>query len=164
MTFEKFLNKGFYGLLTLSLYDSKYQGYDGVWRNTAFNSNFAVNLLAGYEWKIGKKNYLTLDLKTTWSGGMRYIPIDLAASIAAGEQVLDYTHSYEKKYSDYFRTDLRIGFKQNFGKVSQEFGLDLQNVTNHKNLYSEQYNPILKEVGTVYQQGFMPMMLYRINF
>lgn len=164
MTFEKFLNKGFYGLLTLSLYDSKYQGYDGVWRNTAFNSNFAANLLAGYEWKIGKKNYLTLDLKTTWSGGMRYIPIDLVASIAAGEQVLDYTHSYEKKYSDYFRTDLRIGFKQNFGKVSQEFGLDLQNVTDHKNLYSEQYNPILKEVGTVYQQGFMPMMLYRINF
>jgi len=95
---------------------------------------------------------------------MRYIPIDLPASISAGEQVFDAAHTYSHKYKDYFRTDLRIGFKQNMGKVSQEWGLDLQNVTNHSNLFSEQYNNQLQEVATIYQQAFMPMMLYRINF
>lgn len=164
LTVEKFLSKGYYVLLTLSLYDSKYQGHDLVWRNTAFNSNFAANLLAGYEWKIGKNNYLTFDIRTVWSGGMRYIPIDLDASVAAGQQVFDYSKAYVDKYKDYFRTDLRIGFKQNLGKISQEWGLDLQNVTNHQNLYAEQYNPTLKETGIIYQQGFAPMMLYRINF
>lgn len=164
LTVEKFLSKGYYVLLTLSLYDSKYQGHDRVWRNTAFNSNFAANLLAGYEWKIGKNNYLTFDIRTVWSGGMRYIPIDLDASVAAGQQVFDYSKAYVDKYKDYFRTDLRIGFKQNLGKISQEWGLDLQNVTNHQNLYAEQYNPTLKETGIIYQQGFAPMMLYRINF
>lgn len=164
LTLEKFLSKGYYALMTISLFDSKYQGYDKKWRNTAFNSNFAMNLLAGYEWKVGKRNYLTFDVRTVWSGGMRYIPIDLNASIAAGEQVFDASRTYTDKYKDYFRCDLRIGFKQNFGKVSQEFGLDLQNVSNHKNLYSEQYNTQLHEVATIYQQGFMPMMLYRINF
>jgi len=164
LTAEKFLSDGWYALTTISLYDSKYQGFDHKWRNTAFNSNFAVNALAGYEWKVGKKNFLTLDLRTVWSGGMRYIPIDLPASISAGEQVFDAAHTYSTKYKDYFRTDLRIGFKQNFGKVSQEWGLDLQNVTNHSNLFSEQYNNQLQEVTTIYQQAFMPMMLYRINF
>jgi len=164
LTAEKFLSDGWYALTTVSLYDSKYQGFDKKWRNTAFNSNFAVNALAGYEWKVGKKNYLTLDLRTVWSGGMRYIPIDLPASISAGEQVFDAAHTYSHKYKDYFRTDLRIGFKQNMGKVSQEWGLDLQNVTNHSNLFSEQYNNQLQEVATIYQQAFMPMMLYRINF
>lgn len=164
LTVEKFLNKGYYLLMTLSLYDSKYQGYDQVWRNTAFNSDFAANVLAGYEWKIGKRNFLTCDIRTVWSGGMRYIPIDLAASVAKGEQVFDYSHAYDRKYKDYFRTDFRIGFKQNLGRFTQEFGLDLQNVTNHQNLYSEQYSNQLKEITTVYQQGFMPMMLYRINF
>jgi hypothetical protein len=163
-TIEKFLSKGYYALMTVSLYDSKYKGYDNTWRNTAFNSNFAVNLLAGYEIKIGKKNYLTFDARTVWSGGMRYIPIDLAASIAKQEQVFDNSKIYSDKYKNYFRTDFRIGFKQNFGKVSQEWGVDLQNVTGHKNLYSEQYNNQLKEITTIYQQGFMPMMLYRINF
>lgn len=164
LTIEKFRSDGWYALTTISLYDSKYQGFDKKWRNTAFNSNFTVNALAGYEWKVGKRNYLTLDLRTVWSGGMRYIPIDLPASIAAGEQVFDAAHTYSKKYKDYFRTDLRIGFKQNLGKISQEWGLDLQNVTNHTNLFSEQYNNQLQEVATIYQQMFMPMMLYRINF
>ena len=164
LTAEKFLNNGWYALTTFSLYDSKCQGFDRKWRNTAFNSNFALNALAGYEWKVGKKNFLTLDLRSVWSGGMRYIPIDLPASISAGEQVFDAEHAYSHKYKDYFRTDLRIGFKQNMGKVSQEWGLDLQNVTNHANLFSEQYNNQLQEVTTIYQQAFMPMMLYRINF
>lgn len=164
LTVEKFLSNGWYALTTISLYDSKYQGFDQKWRNTAFNSNFAVNALAGYEWKVGKNNYLTLDLRTVWSGGMRYIPIDLPASISAGEQVFDATHTYSAKYKDYFRTDLRIGFKKNHGKISQEWGLDLQNVTNHSNLFSEQYNNQLQEVTTIFQQAFMPMMLYRINF
>ena len=164
LTIEKFLSNGYYALMTVSLYDSKYKGYDQKWRNTAFNSNFAMNLLAGYEWKVGKKNYLTFDARTVWSGGMRYTPIDLAASIAAGEQIFDASRTYTNKYKDYLRCDLRIGFKQNLGKISQEWGLDLQNVSNHKNLFSEQYNNQLHEVATIYQQGFMPMMLYRINF
>lgn len=164
LTIEKFLSNGYYGLMTFSLYDSKYKAYDNVWRNTAFNSNFAINVLAGYELKIGKKNYLTFDVKSTWSGGMRYIPIDLNASIAAQEQTYDLTQAYTDKYNDYFRADFRIGFKQNLGKISQEWGLDLQNVTNHKNIYSEQYNTQSQNVSMVYQQAFMPMMLYRINF
>jgi len=164
LTIEKFLSDGYYALMTVSLYDSKYKGYDNTWRNTAFNSNFAVNLLAGYEIKIGKKNYLTFDARTVWSGGMRYIPIDMEKSIAKQEQVYDNSRTYTDKYKDYFRTDFRIGFKQNMGKVSQEWGVDLQNITGHKNLYSEQYNNQLKEITTIYQQGFMPMMLYRINF
>lgn len=164
LTFEKFLSHGYYSLLTLSLYDSKYRGSDMKWRSTAFNSNFALNFLAGYEVKLGKKNFLTFDLRTVWSGGMRYIPIDLNASIAANEQIFDVEKSYEKRYKDYLRTDFRIGFKNNIGKITQEWALDLQNVSNHKNLFSEQYNNVLKEITSVYQQGFMPMMLYRINF
>jgi hypothetical protein len=42
--------------------------------------------------------------------------------------------------------------------------LDLQNVSNHKNIFADQYNAATQEVVTVYQQGFLPMMLYRINF
>lgn len=164
LTIEKFLSKGYYALMTVSIYDSKYTGYDNKWRNTAFNSNFAVNLLAGYELRIGKKNFLTFDVRTVWSGGMRYIPIDLDASIAKQEQVYNNSQTYTNKYKDYFRSDFRIGFKQNLGKISQEWGIDLQNITDNKNIYSEQYNNQLKKVTTIYQQAFLPMMLYRINF
>lgn len=164
LTIEKFLTKGYYGLVTLSVFDSKYQAFDKKWRSTSFNTNFAANILAGYEWKIGKKSFLTLDARTVWSGGKRYTPIDLAASIATNEEKYDWTKTNDKKYSDYFRCDLRIGFKQNYGKFSQEWGLDLQNITGHKNIFNESFNTLTHEINTVYQQGFIPMMLYRVNF
>jgi len=164
LTVEKFLNQGYYALMTVSLFDSKSRGYDMQWRNTAFDTNYALNLLGGYEFKIGKNNLLTFDLRTVWSGGMRYIPIDLPASVAANEQVYDWSKAYTNKYKDYFRCDLRIGFKQNLKHVSQEWALDLQNVTNNQNIYSEQYNNQSRSISTIFQQGFLPMMLYRINF
>lgn len=164
LTVEKFLSHGYYALLTVSLFDSKYQGYDQQWRNTAFNTNFAMNLLAGYEWKVSKRNFITFDVRNVLSGGMRYTPIDLAASITAGEEKQNNSRTYENKYGDYFRCDFRIGYKQNFKHFSQEWGLDLQNITNNKNIYASQYNNQTHEIATVYQQGFFPMMLYRINF
>ncbi len=164
LTLEKFMSKGYYALMTVSVYDSKYTAYDKIWRNTAFNSNFAFNLLGGYEHKVGKNNYITFDVRTVWAGGMRFIPIDLEASIAEKRQIMDNSKSYENRYADYFRTDLRIGFKTNKGKISQEWALDLQNVSNHKNHFSEQYNSATESISQIYQQGFMPMMLYRINF
>ena len=52
MTLEKFFNKQYYFLLTASLFDSKYSGYDKVERSTKFAANYAFNALFGYEWKI----------------------------------------------------------------------------------------------------------------
>ncbi|MCU0473017.1 MAG: TonB-dependent receptor [Bacteroidales bacterium] len=65
LTLEKFLDKGYYALLTTSFYESKYKGFDGIERNTAFNGNFILNALAGKELKIGKNDFLSLNLKVT---------------------------------------------------------------------------------------------------
>lgn len=34
-------------MITASVYDSKYKGGDGVERNTKYNQNFVLNILAG---------------------------------------------------------------------------------------------------------------------
>jgi hypothetical protein len=164
LTLEKFLSKGYYALFTASLFDSKYKGYDGIERNTAFNGNYVFNLLAGYEHKISKKAVMTFDIKTVWAGGKRYVPIDLEESRLEGEEVRDWSNAFKDKYDDYFRTDLRIGLKLNGKRVNQEWGLDLQNVTGFRSVFMEGYDAVKDEVYTVYQQGFMPMMLWRINF
>ncbi|MCD4711155.1 MAG: TonB-dependent receptor, partial [Bacteroidales bacterium] len=106
LTVEKFLNKGYYFLFTTSLFDSKYNGGDGITRNTAFNGNYVFNLLAGYEKKIGKKTYLTVDIKGVLAGGRRYVPIDVEASLEQGLEVRDWSRAYLDRYDDYFRTDL----------------------------------------------------------
>lgn len=74
LTLEKFLTKQYYYLVTISLFDSKYKGGDGIERNTRFNSNYVVNILGGKEWTIRKKNILGINLKASLTGGECYIP------------------------------------------------------------------------------------------
>ncbi len=164
LTLEKFFSKGYYFLSTLSLFESKYKDYEGVIRNTAFNGNFVANLLGGYEFNIGKNKTLSASIRTVYAGGKRYIPIDIEKSIKTNFTEYNWSKAYENKFEDYFRTDLRISFKVNGKKINQEWALDLQNLTDNKNIYSEQYNPRSKGVSRSYQTGFFPMFLYRIQF
>lgn len=164
ITIEKFLNNGWYFLFTSSLFDSKYAGYDTYWRNTAFNGNYVFNLLGGYEHKLGKNSMITVDLKTVWAGGKRYTPIDFEESLAQNQEVRDWSRAYSEKYDDYFRTDLRLGLKINKRRFSHEWAIDLQNITGYKSIFYEAVDIKSKEIYTVYQQGFIPMFLYRIRF
>jgi hypothetical protein len=164
ITIEKSLKDGYYILFTTSLFDSKYKGTDNIWRNTAFNSNYIFNLLAGYEFKIKSRTFFTFDVKTVYSGGKRYIPIDIQKSMAKEEAVFDYTNAYKEKFDDYFRMDIRIGYKINGRKINQEWALDLQNVTSHHSPFMQGYDSNKKKTYLTYQQGFFPMMLYRIQF
>ena len=164
LTVEKFLSKGYYFLFTASVFDSKYKGYDGILRNTAFNGNYVFNLLGGYEYNLGKNKMLTVDLKTVWAGGRRYVPIDEVRSKTEHDEIHDWARAFSDKYNDYFRTDVRIGFKMNSRKVSQEWAVDLQNITGFQSVFMEGYDVDRGEKYKVYQQGFFPMVLYRIQF
>ena len=167
-TLEKFFSKGYYGLLTASVFDSRYKGSDGVWRNTTFNNRYVLNFLAGKEFKVGKdkRHALTTDLKFTTSGGRWYTPIDEEASKAAGREVLVQSEAFSKQYPYYLRLDLKFGFRLNSKKkkISNSFYIDFQNLTFQKNVFESRYNARTQQVNTVYQNGFFPDVMYRITF
>ncbi len=164
ITLEKFLQEGFYYLFTASLFDAGYRGYDGVWRNSAFNNNYVLNALGGYEWKVGNHSLLGLDLNAVWSGGVPYLPIDVQESVEEGRVRFKWDEVYEERHPDYFRLNARITFRLNGQKVSQEWGLDLQNLTGRQNVYTQNWDNHKQEISTAHQMGFMPMMTYRIYF
>ena len=168
LTIEKFLHNGLYILSSTSIFSSKYKGSDGVERNTSFNYGYAANILAGKEWKIGKskKNAFTFDIKMTTLGGKYATPVDIAASIAANTEKLDETKYNSEKLKGYFRLDTKFGFRINSSKrkLSHTFYLDLQNVTNEKNIFLRRYNPQKQTIGNVNQIGFFPDILYRLQF
>ena len=168
LTIEKFFNRGWYSLVTVSIFDSKYKGSDGVERSTAFDGGYVANVLAGREFKLGDsgRRFLTLDTKVTTAGGRPYTPVDLAASKAAGREVKVEDQAFSLRLEDYFRWDLKIGMRLNSSKrkLSQTFFLDFQNVTNHQNVFAVRYNEVRNEVGKTYQIGFFPDLMYRVEF
>ena len=169
LTIEKFFSRGYYGLFTGSVYQSKYTASDGKERNTAFNGRYVFNLLSGKEWKLGKekRNAFSADLKITYAGGRYYTPIDLDASnMMHHEQLKGDEYAYTSTYPDYFRMDVKAGFTLNSRKkrLSQSISLDLQNVTNNKNVFSESYDDRMRSINTTYQLGFFPNFIYKIQF
>lgn len=168
LTLEKFFSQGWYMLTTASLFDSKYKGSDGIERNTAFNSNYIANILLGKEFKFGKnkQNAFTLDTKVTTAGGRYYTPVNLAASRKANREILDETNAYSEQQTPYFRWDVKVGYTLNSKKrhFTQQFFLDFQNVTNHKNIFQQRYSVEKGEVYKVYQIGFFPDILWRVQF
>jgi hypothetical protein len=164
ITLEKFYSKGYYFLFTTSLFESKYRGSDNVLRNTAFNGNYVFNLLGGKEFKIKQKHTLSIDMRGTYSGGKRYTPIDLQASIAYGDEVREVNRAYELQYPNYFRIDVKPGYRYNSKKITHEFSVDVQNVTRNLNVFQQTYDITNKRIKTDYQLRFFVIPQYRILF
>lgn len=164
ITLEKYLDDNYYVLLTTSLFDSKYKAGDNIWRNTAYNNNYVINALGGYNFPLGKRASIDISLRTVCAGGRRQLDIDLDRSIKAGYTIYDTYDAYSTKSAPYFRLDSRMAFKLNGKHITQEWALDLTNITNHSNIYATSYDQNSKTIITTYQQKFYPMMLYRINF
>ena len=171
LTLEKYMDKGFYGLFTTSIFKSEYQGSDGKTHSTAFDGRFVFNLLAGKEFglnlkkeKVKSKKYFVVDGKVTYAGGQRYIPINLDESRIENSPVYDMDRAYQEQFSNYFRADLRIAYKIEGKKTTQEIALDVQNITNHKNPLFMNYNTTTGNEEIITQLGIFPMIQYRLVF
>ncbi len=164
LTVERPFAEGYYALATVSVFDSKYKGSNGVAHNTVFNGNYVVNALAGKEWNIAGMHTIGADLKVVTAGGRRFTPIDEAASKAAGRVIYYESRSFEEKTRAYFRLDFKLTYRMNNKGFMQEFFVDFQNVTNHKNIFNQWYDSRSGKIRTQNQLGFWPNFNYRIQF
>jgi hypothetical protein len=165
LTLERFFHKGFYFLITGSLFNSEYEGSDGITRNTAYNTRYVANALVGKEWRVGRnKNFLSLNFKVTTIGGKYLTPIDFEASQEYGSTIYDETNAYSERQEAYFRADVKLAYRKEYKRSTLEFALDLQNVTNNQNIFSQSYNPRTNTIITQYQQGFFPVPFVRFTF
>lgn len=171
LTLEKFFSNNYYGLLTTSFFESRYEGADGIERNSAFNNNYVINALFGKEWKVTNNDRrdiaLTFDTRFSTSGGRPYTPIDVQASIANNNDQVEIEElAFSERLDPYLRLDLKFGFRINSKqkKVSHQFFVDLQNVTNRVNQFTRRYNEVTQQENVVEQIGFFPDIMYRIQF
>ena len=164
-TLERFFNAGYYFLITSSVFDSKYEGSDRVERNTAFNTQYVLNLLAGKEWKLGiDSKFVSANLKVTMIGGKYLTPIDFARSQELGRTVYVESQAFSDKQDPYFRTDIKLSYRKEYARSTLEVSLDLQNIFDTKNIFAQDYNPRTNSIVTQYQQSFFPVPYVRFTF
>ncbi len=164
LSLQKYFTNNYYFIITSSLFEAKYQAADGQWRNSKYNVNYINNFVGGKEINWGENKMLGINGKVIWSGGKRLIPIDYDASVEEGEAIYDMENIFSKKGSDYFRIDL--GVKLHFFKAKTEhiIAIDIQNLTNRLNTWTEFYNPDTEAIEDYPMAGLIPIISYRIEF
>jgi len=168
MTVEKDFTRGYYFLLAVSLFDSKYKAPDGNWYNTYYNNNFIYNLTGGKEFSVGRsgQNSIGFNFKTMIRGGYRYTPVDQALSIKAKKVVYNIPETFGERLPSYQRVDLGMSFRLNKTKKSWIYMIDIQNIENRKNIIRNSFSYLSGKIveSTSKTIGIVPVASVKLEF
>lgn len=166
ITFERYLNKGYYYLLTASLFDSKYKGDDNIKRNSRFNRNYVFNVLGGKEWKTGKNknNIFSINGKFCLMGGEWLNPLNIGATYDSKYIVEDVSKAFTERKKPAQVLSLSLSYRINKAKHSSVWSFSYMNVFGYSEFngyyFDKRSNSIKKEIDKV----VMPSLSYKIEF
>ena len=117
---------------------------------------------------INEENTLFISSHLTWKQNARNIT-KLGSSIQPmsflfADSLYRWEEAYIKRMDDYFRLNIRIAYSINLQNTTHELAVDLYNITNRKNIFMQNFDPITGDTNTLYQFSFMPIVLYRGMF
>ncbi len=166
ISFEKYLSKGYYYMLTASLFNSKYKGGDNIWRDTRYNRNYSFNFLIGKEWQTGKskQNTLNLNARLSYQGGDHYSAVNQLASIKAKDAVFDETNAFSNQFSPALTTHFTASYKINKKQTAHEIAFKIINATMYEEFTGFQYNHTLNTIVERREALFIPNLSYKIEF
>jgi len=166
ITLERYLDKGYYWLLSGSVFDSQYSGGDGVWRDTRYNRGYIINGLIGKEWMAGKRkqNVFSANLRLSYQGGDHFTPVDIIASEGKHDIVFDETRAFSSQFPAALTSDITVSYKINKRITSHEFALKVLNIGGYTGQYGYIYNDKLQAVEKMSVTGIVPNISYKIQF
>jgi hypothetical protein len=164
LTAEKSFFQNHYFIAGGSYYESKFEDYAGVRRDTRFAGNYTLSATYGKEWKKDeRKRTINLGARALYLGGLRESKIVEGVS-SGGEPYYRNDEPYTTKLKDYFRIDLRLSFRKDKPGYTRTFAIDIQNVTANENEAYHYYDSTQDRIVTKYQLGIIPVLVYRIDF
>lgn len=163
---ERTFVDGYYFLGGASLYRSKYTTRDHVERPTKFDGKYSLMVTGGREWnkQVNEHNRsFGIHGRMMYLGGLRDTPIDENASRMMGTTTY-FSDTYSIMLNDYVRFDIRVSWRKDKKNYTRTVALDVQNVAGIKNQAYKYYDSFQGKVVTQYQVGFIPVLVYRIDF
>lgn len=165
ITLERYLHKGWFGMITSSFFSSKFRASDGNWYHSRYDRNYIVNFVAGKEWMVGrtKSNIINAGAKYTLQGADRVTPIDYAASEADPDRVVQYQDDkvFSKRRGIEPVYALSFSYKINKDKISHSFVVDF---IRSSAFYGHNYNFKHDKYEEVQVNLTFPQVAYRIEF
>ena len=164
LTLEQFLNKGFYYMITASLYQSKYIDGNGNEWSTKYNQNFVFNVLGGKEWKLKNDNLFGINGKLTILGGKRQSPVNYEESMKYQYVIYDNSRPFEVQLPTNYYVDISLNYTINRPKCSHSFILQVKNLLLQEDSFGHAYNYKTNSIEPYGLTIIYPYLSYKIQF
>ncbi len=158
---KKLSDLPFYGLMSISVSQSKFKSIEGIERYGSFDSRVIANLALGYlpgkNWELSGKFRLSTGLPTT----PYFTQTDISKNQIAGQK--DYS-----RYNDgerlplYHAVDVRVDKRWIFKRFNLVTYIDIQNLYGRENVTGVKWNPRTK--SEEYQTSFGVLPSIGISF
>lgn len=165
ITLERYMDKGWFWLLSGSLFKSEYRGGDGIWRSTRLDQRFLLNAVVGKEWIWGdrRQHQFNASIRLSYQGGCLYSPVDMEESMDKENVHFDESKTNTMRMPDPFIADLTLSYKLNKERVAHEFGFKMLNVNGFRET-GYRYNYRLGDVERLREAAIVPNLSYKIYF
>lgn len=165
VTFERFMDKGFYFLITGSVFSSRYKADDGVWRNTRYNKNYVANALFGKEFAFNdNRRIIGINTRFNVVGGERVSPILEEKSKEKELVFFDEAQAFKNQLPTVFYTDLSFTFRSNRPTYSSVWALQVKNLLGQSTAEGFNYNYKTQSVVIDKSVVVVPSISYKIEF
>lgn len=168
VTFEKFLDHGFYWLATASVFDANYKGGDGITRSSVYDRGLVSNLLVGKEFYINKnkdkQKIIGVNGKISYMGGERITPYLESESIAAKEIVYDYKRTYGSTSDPRVYVNMGLSYRKNKARFSSVWSLQVINLLGTPSAHKPFYNKKEEKIEVFQEKIVLPNISYKIEF
>ncbi len=170
VTIEKFFSDDYYFLAGGTVFDSKYKPANGKKYNTYFNTGYQLNFLAGKDYRSGnaKQHIFSMNAKVTLHGGFRYSPAK-GGTDANGTPYMYYpiADTYSMQTPRFMQFDAGFKYRHNNQRYSWILSLDVQNLTNRKNVLDYESAPAPDgRIGLMptTDLGIIPILNLKVEF
>ncbi len=163
-TLEQFLNKGFYFLVTGSVFKSEYQGDDKVWRNSRFDKGYVGNILFGKEYNLKNNRVFGVNARVNFMEGDRLNPVDVLKSMQERSIYYDDSNAFSAQLPASQNVDLTLTYRKNTPKYSGVWALQIKNLLAEPSYNGYIYNLKKNEIELSKMVLILPIISYKVEF
>jgi len=157
---QKKLMKGFYGLVSGTVFRSRFRDVLGVWRNRINDNVYALKIIGGY---LPKKGW-GLSVRFNLSGGLPYTPLDPELSKEYNRRIFIKEKALSERYQPYMTLDIRVDKEIRWNKSTLFIYLGATNFLNKKNVDSYFWNRIENKQDVFFQAPILPVFGFELVF
>ena len=123
--YQQKLKNNFYGILSYTLFYSKFSGLDKVYFPSVWDNRHILSFTGGYKLR---KNW-ELSSKIRYTGKTPYAPVDIFSSVKSYPEIIfDYSKLGNYYLTEFTKLDIRIDKRWNFKSTSMNFYIDIENL------------------------------------